>query len=68
MGILGLLQLIVMCIITFVCYKTFIPSGIDFVSLFLADVSINVKTISLLFVYFSHLKQDQLLTNLTKKQ
>lgn len=52
MGILGLLQLVVMCIITFVCYKTFIPSGIDFVSVFLADVSINFTTISLLFVYF----------------
>ena len=52
MGILGLLQLIVFCLITFVCYKTFIPEGIDFVSVFLADVSINFKTISLLFIYF----------------
>lgn len=52
MGILGLIQLIVICLITFVCYKTFIPAGIDFVSIFLADVNINFKTISLLFVYF----------------
>lgn len=52
MGILGLLQLVVICLVTFVCYKTFIPAGLDVVSLFLANVNISFKAILLLFIYF----------------
>jgi len=52
MGILGLLQLMIICLTTFVCYKTFIPSNLDIASIYFADISINVRTIIFLFVYF----------------
>ena len=51
-GILGLIQLIIICLTCLVCYKTFIPSNLDLVSMYFADISVNVTSVLYLFVYF----------------
>ena len=52
MGLLGLAQLIVMILFSVLCYKQYIPAGIDIVNIFLSKVNISTTSIVLMLVYF----------------
>ena len=52
MGILGLVQLLVIILFSVFCYSTYIPEGIDIVSLYLSDINLNINTIIIICIYF----------------
>lgn len=52
MGLLGLIQMLCIAIVTSLAYKTFIPPGIDIVSIYLPDVRFDAFSIFIIIIYF----------------
>ncbi len=52
MGILGLLQMLCIAIVTSLAYKTFIPPGIDIISIYLPDIRLDAFSIFIIVLYF----------------
>jgi len=52
MGILGLLQMLCIAIVTSLAYKTFIPPGIDIVSIYLPNIRLDAFSMFIIVLYF----------------
>lgn len=52
MGILGLLQMLCIAIVTSLAYKTFIPPGIDIISIYLPNIRLDAFSIFIIVLYF----------------
>lgn len=52
MGLLGLAQMLCIGVVTVLAYNTFIPPGIDIISIYLSDIRIDAFSMFIIILYF----------------